>query len=127
MIPAMAECVRLIAVVDDDPAVLRGLKRLLTAWSYRAETYESAREFLATLGDHRPDCLIVDLHMPDVTGLELQQLLAQSQIDIPTIFITAHDDEDVRERCKSAGAKALLAKPLHDQTLMDAIAAAGCR
>jgi FixJ family two-component response regulator len=56
----MAKCARLIAVVDDDPLVLRALKRLLGAWSYRAETYEPALEFLATLGDHRPDCLIVD-------------------------------------------------------------------
>ena len=123
----MAECGRLIAVVDDDPSVLRALKRLLSAWSYRAETYESARAFLDALGDSRPDCLIVDLHMPDMTGLELQRHLARLQIHIPTIVITAHDEDSARERCKSAGARALLTKPLQDQTLLDAIAAASCR
>jgi FixJ family two-component response regulator len=126
MIAPMAETSRLIAVVDDDPSVLRALKRLLSACSYRAETYESARAFLDALGGGRPDCLIVDLHMPDMTGLELQRYLTRSQIDIPTIVITAHDEEGVRERCQSAGARALLTKPLQDQTLLDAIAKAGC-
>lgn len=126
MIAHMAES-RLIAIVDDDPSVLRALKRLLGAWSYRAETYESARAFLEALGDNLPDCLIVDLHMPEMTGLELQRHLTRAQIDIPTIVITAHDEESVRERCRSAGATTLLTKPLKDQTLLDAIAAAGCR
>src|SRR5215475_14127845 len=108
----MAECARLIAVVDDDPSVLRALKRLLSAWSYRTETYESAQAFLATLDNGRPDCLIVDLHMPDMTGLELQRHLMRSRIDIRTIVITAHDEEGIRERCRSAGAKALLKKPV---------------
>lgn len=120
----MAERGRLIAVVDDDPSVLRALKRLLSAWSYRAETYESARAFLNALGDGRPDCLIVDLHMPDMTGLELQRHLVRAQIDIPIIVITAHDEEGMRERCRSAGAKALLTKPLQERTLLDAIARA---
>jgi FixJ family two-component response regulator len=124
MMPGMAERGRLIAVVDDDPSVLRALKRLLSAWSYRAETYESARAFLNALGDGRPDCLIVDLHMPDMTGLELQRHLVRAQIDIPIIVITAHDEEGMRERCRSAGAKALLTKPLQERTLLDAIARA---
>ncbi|MGH6742783.1 MAG: response regulator transcription factor [Bradyrhizobium sp.] len=127
MMPGMAEHGRLIAVVDDDPSVLRALKRLLSAWSYRAETYESARAFLDTLGDGRPDCLIVDLHMPDMTGLELQRHLTRAQIDIPIIVITAHDEEGVRERCRSAGAKALLTKPLQERTLLDAIAKASSK
>jgi len=123
----MAEPGRLIAVVDDDPSVLRALKRLLSAWSYRAETYDSARAFLDALGDIRPDCLIVDLHMPEMTGLELQRHLTRSQIDIPTIVITAHDEDGVRERCKSAGAATLLTKPLQDRTLLDAIAKASSK
>jgi FixJ family two-component response regulator len=126
MIPAMAESARLIAVVDDDPSVLRALKRLLSAWSYRAETYESAREFLAALANERPDCLILDLHMPDMTGLELQRALTRSHIEIPTIVITAHDEEGMRERCRSAGARAVLIKPLQEQFLLDAIAEASC-
>ena len=110
-----------IAIVDDDPAVLKALKRLLSARSYHAETYESARQFLASLPGGLPQCLIVDLQMPEMTGLELQKHLAQSGIEIPTIVITAHDEAGARERCKSAGAVAFLLKPLHDITLIAAI------
>lgn len=117
----MAESAQLIAVVDDDPAVLRALKRLLKAWSYRAETYESAHEFLRSLQDGRPDCLIVDLHMPDMTGLELQQYLMSARIDIPMIAITAHEEDGLLERCRSAGATTLLTKPLQDALLREAI------
>jgi FixJ family two-component response regulator len=115
---------QLIAIVDDDPAVLRALKRLLSARSYRAETYESGRQFLASLPHGLPECLIVDLQMPDMTGLELQKHLIQSGFDIPTIIVTAHDEAGARERCTSAGAVAFLLKPLHDTALIAAIDAA---
>ena len=111
-----------IAIVDDDPAVLRALKRLLSARSYCAETYESAGQFLASLRDRLPECLIVDQQMPEMTGLELQRRLTQSGIEIPTIVITAYDESGMRERCKSAGAIALLAKPLQENALLAAIA-----
>jgi FixJ family two-component response regulator len=118
---SMAHAGQTIAIVDDDPAVLRALKRLLHARSYRAETYESARQFLASLPEGLPECLIVDLQMPEMTGLELQKHLAQSGIAIPTIVITAHDETGARERCRSAGAIAFLLKPLHDTALIAAI------
>jgi FixJ family two-component response regulator len=118
---AMAHIGQTIAIVDDDPAVLKALKRLLNARSYQAETYESARQFLASLTGGLPQCLIVDLQMPEMTGLELQKHLIQSGIEIPTIVITAHDEAGARERCKSAGAVAFLLKPLHDITLIAAI------
>lgn len=110
-----------IAIIDDDPAVLKALKRLLCARSYQAETYESAKTFLASLPNSLPECLIVDLQMPDMTGLELQKHLLRSGIQIPVIIITAHDEAGTRERCKSAGAVTLLSKPLQESVLLAAI------
>lgn len=107
--------------VDDDPSVLRALKRLLGAWSYRVVTYQSSGELLAALPRERPECLIVDLQMPEMTGLELKHRLMRSGIKIPTIFITAYPEESTHQRCKSAGGVALLAKPLQDETLLAAI------
>ena len=72
--------------------------------------------------DGLPECLIVDLQMPEMSGLELHQHLTRSDIQIPTIVITAHDDVGVRERCESAGAVAFLSKPLQDTSLFAAIA-----
>ena len=100
----MAEPSRWIAIVDDDPAVLKGLVRLLRGRALHPKTYGSAQEFLAALPDGPPECLIVDLQMPEMTGLELQQHLARIGIRIPTIIITAHGDIELRKRCESAGA-----------------------
>src|SRR5262245_11455688 len=110
-----------IAIVDDDPAVLKALARLLGARAFNARTFGSAREFLASIADGRPDCIIVDLQMPEMTGLELQHHLTRLGIHIPIIIITAHDEARERERCRSAGAVAFLAKPLQDTALLAAI------
>jgi FixJ family two-component response regulator len=122
---AMAKTSPRIAVVDDDLSVLKALSRLLRARAFDARTFASAREFLAALRDGRPDgrpeCLIVDLQMPDMSGLELLQHLARSGAHIPTIIITAHGDMGLRERCESAGAAAFLLKPLQDTALFAAI------
>jgi FixJ family two-component response regulator len=118
---AMAKTSPRIAVVDDDPSVLKALSRLLRARAFDARTFASAREFLAALPDGQPECLIVDLQMPDMSGLELLQHLARSGARIPTIIITAHGDMGLRERCESAGAAAFLLKPLQDTALFAAI------
>jgi FixJ family two-component response regulator len=110
-----------VAVVDDDPAVLRALARLLRASSYDARTYGSAREFLDSLHGGAPRCLIVDLQMPDMTGLDLQYHLTRNDIRIPTIIITAHNELHVRQLCAAAGARACLLKPLQSTTLISAI------
>jgi FixJ family two-component response regulator len=120
----MAKASSRIAIVDDDPSVLKALARLLGTRSLNARTYRSARQFLASLADGLPDCLIIDLQMPEMTGLELQQDLARKGIRIPTIIITAHDEAGMRERCKAAGAIAFLSKPLQDTSLFAAIDAA---
>jgi FixJ family two-component response regulator len=113
-----------IAIVDDDPSVLKALTRLLRARAFHAKSYGSAREFLAALPTGQPDCLILDLQMPEMSGLELLQHLARNEIDIPVIIITAHGDGGARERCEAAGAVAFLSKPLQDTALFAAITAA---
>jgi FixJ family two-component response regulator len=113
-----------IAIVDDDPSVLKGLARLLKARGFDARTYTSAREFLGVLHEGLPECLIVDLQMPDMTGLELQRHLTRIGLRIPTIVITAHNEAGARERCEIAGAAAFLSKPLQDTLLLAAIESA---
>jgi len=110
-----------IAIVDDDPSVLKALARLLGTRSFVARTFQSAKQFLASLTEGRPDYLILDLQMPEMNGFELQQNLNKRGIRIPTIIITANDDAGTRERCKSAGAIAYLPKPVHDASLFAAI------
>ena len=111
----------LIAVVDDDASVRKALSRLLETSSYEVKTFETAWEFIASLPHGVPECMIVDLQMPDMTGLELQHHLARTGIKIPTIIITAHDELGTRERCIAAGAAAYLLKPLRKAVLIAAI------
>jgi FixJ family two-component response regulator len=117
----MVEASRWIAIVDDDPAVLKALTRLLRTRAFQTKAYGSGQEFLAALPDGLPECLILDLQMPEMTGLELQQHLARRGIQIPTIVITALGDIGVRERCVSAGAVAFLSKPVQSTSLFAAI------
>jgi FixJ family two-component response regulator len=100
-----------VAIVDDDASVLSAMERLLTTVSFDIKTYGSAQDFLASLPYGRPQCLVVDLHMPGITGLDLQHHLVRAGIKIPTIIITSDNEPGVRERCQSAGAAAFLIKP----------------
>jgi FixJ family two-component response regulator len=113
-----------IAIVDDDASVRKALARLLSASSFDIDTYGSARDFLASLRTGKPDCLVVDLHMPELTGFDLQRQLARVGVQIPTIVITAYNEPGLRERCQSAGAAAFLLKPLNGSTLIGVINAA---
>jgi FixJ family two-component response regulator len=117
----MADASPWIAVVDDDPSVLKALRRLLRTHAFHPKTFASAREFLTALAGGRPECLIVDLQMPEMSGLELLQHLTNTGIAIPTIIITAHDDGDARRRCEAAGSTAYLLKPLEDVPFFAAI------
>jgi len=112
-----------VAIVDDDASVRKALSTLLDAFSFEADTFGSAAEFLQSLRTGIPDCLIVDLQMPEMTGLELQHDLVRGGFNIPTIVITAHDEFGAQERCQSAGAKAYLLKPIQESTLIAAIEA----
>jgi FixJ family two-component response regulator len=107
-----------VAIVDDDLAVRKGLARLLGASAIRARSFASAREFLDSLSAEVPECLIVDLQMPEMTGLELQGELGRLGARIPTIVITAHNESGLRERCLAAGATAYLVKPLDARELI---------
>jgi FixJ family two-component response regulator len=117
----MTENPRWIAIVDDDPSVLNALARLLRTRGLMARTFTSAQAFLTALSDDLPECLIVDLQMPGMDGLELQRHLTLSKVRIPTIVITAHSEADARDRATSAGAFAFLTKPLQDTFLLAAI------
>jgi FixJ family two-component response regulator len=115
----MAEASSWIAVVDDDPAVLKALSRLLRSYAFHARTYGSGQEFLAALPGGLPECLIVDLQMPEMNGLELQQYLLRNGIEIPTILITAHGAAASNEH--EGGLVASLRKPLQEEALFAAI------
>ena len=110
-----------IAVVDDDASVRKALARLLTASSFDTKTYGSAREFMDMGTAMLPQCLVLDLHMPELSGLDLQHQLRRAGINIPTIIVTAHNEPGLRERCESAGASAFLLKPLNHASLVGAI------
>ena len=97
----------LIAVVDDDAAIRKALRRLLSSADMNVATFDSGQAFLDSLADQSPDCLILDLHMPGISGLELLQGLSRIDVAVPTIVITAYDERAME--CLAAGAAALLA------------------
>lgn len=109
-----------IAVVDDDPSVRKALGRLLTIAQFDVETFGSARDFLRACRDHSFQCLIADLHMPEATGLDLRRHLRRSQLDIPTIIITAYNEPKIQERCEAEKA-GLLLKPIAEKVLLSAV------
>lgn len=111
----------LVAVVDDEESIRKSLRRLLMAADLDALVYASGQEFLDAIRERQPDCLVLDLQMPGLTGLEVQRALTAAGVRFPTIIITAHDEPEARARCISAGVAAYLCKPLHDEMLLDAI------
>jgi FixJ family two-component response regulator len=113
-----------IALVEDDDSLRRATARLLSAYSFEVCAYASAREFLDSLRASQPACLILDLQMNDMTGLELLHHLAGTEFRIPTIVTTAHDEPGTRHRCELAGAFGFLLKPLHGDALIEAIESA---
>ncbi|TCR65386.1 response regulator receiver protein [Bosea sp. BK604] len=113
-----------IAIVDDDPSVLKSLSRALRIRAFEARTFSSARDFLAALATELPSCLIVDVQMPRMTGLELHHHLARTGVHIPTIVITAYEDARVRDMSQPSDIVAVLSKPLRNAALFDAIALA---
>jgi FixJ family two-component response regulator len=117
----MAEASPWIAIVDDDPAVLKALSRLLRTRAFRTQTYRSGEEFLAALPAGLPLCLIVDLQMPEMNGMELQHHLISKGIKIPTILITAHADATLPEASDERSHVASLRKPLQEDALFSAI------
>jgi len=110
-----------LALVDDDVSVRKALTRLLSTNEFNIHDYASAAEFLHSLQIQKPGCLLLDLHMPEVDGLELLYQLRAEGVHIPTIVITAHNERGLSTRCESAGACAILIKPIEAANLFAAI------
>jgi FixJ family two-component response regulator len=116
-----ADTAATVFVVDDDPSIRRALTRLLRSVGLAVDAYAGAQEFLDAYDPARPGCLVLDVRMPHISGLELQQALAQRAVELPIIFITGHGDVPMSVRAMRAGAIDFLPKPFHDQDLLDAI------
>jgi FixJ family two-component response regulator len=114
----------LISIVDDDESVRRTTTLLIRSFGFQAEAFESAQKFLSSGCLNDSCCLIVDVQMPEMNGLELQSELAAAGSRIPIIFITGYEDKKSRQRAMQAGAVAFLAKPFSDEQLLQTIHAA---
>jgi FixJ family two-component response regulator len=113
-----------VAIVDDDDLMRNALHGLLKAAGLPARAFASAEEFLQSGEQHHTACLIADIRMPGMSGLDLQATLNAEQIRIPTIFMTAHGDERMRMQALRAGAVEFLAKPFDDDVLLESVRAA---
>jgi FixJ family two-component response regulator len=111
----------LIPVIDDDESVRRTTTRLIESFGFRSAAFESAEKFLSSGQLDDASCLIVDLQMPGMNGLQLQSQLAMAGCRVPVIFITAYDDKESRRRAMQAGAIAFLGKPFSDEQLLQGI------
>lgn len=110
-----------IFVVDDDRSVRESLRRLLTSRGLAVETFPSAQAFLAAARPNRPACLVLDVRLPGLSGLDLQRELARSDAALPIVFLTGHGDIPMSVRAMKAGAIEFLTKPFREQDLLDAI------
>ncbi len=110
-----------IAVVDDDPSVREGLQSLIQSAGWRALTFASAQEFLASPGPEAPSCLILDLQLPGLSGLDLQKRMAEVDLEIPIVFLTGHGNIPTSVQAMKAGAVEFLTKPVDEQNLFRAI------
>ena len=119
----MSEPASTVYVVDDDPSVRRAIKRLVESVGLEVELFESPQEFLNSRHRDVTSCLVLDIRLPGFSGLDFQRQLAQANIPIPIIFITAHGDIPMTVRAMKAGAVEFLTKPFRDQDLLDAIQA----
>jgi len=117
----MTEPIPTVFVVDDDPSVRRAIKRLVESVGLRVDLFQSAPEFLLAKRPDVPSCLILDVRLRGVSGLEFQQELAKANIDVPIIFVAADADVPMSVRAMKAGAVEFLPKPFRDQDLLDAI------
>jgi FixJ family two-component response regulator len=112
---------RIVSIVDDDESLRRSVRNFLTSVGFRVETFASAEAFLQS--DHRGStgCMVLDLRMPGMSGLDLLIHLAATGSRVPAIILTAHSDDEVRRRTLEAGAVAFLGKPFHGEALLGAV------
>jgi FixJ family two-component response regulator len=114
----------MVAIVDDDDLMRSAVQGLLKSAGLPSQAFASAEEFLNSGQQRRVGCLVADIRMPGMTGLELQARLNTEHCRIPTIFITAHGDEKMRMQALRAGAVEFLAKPFDDEALLESVRAA---
>jgi FixJ family two-component response regulator len=115
---------KLVAILDDDDSMRTALQGLLKSAGMPAQAFASAEEFLKSGQQHETACLIADIRMPGMSGLELQAQLNAEHCRIPTIFITAHGDTKMRMQALRAGAVEFLSKPFDDEVLLESVRAA---
>jgi FixJ family two-component response regulator len=123
----MSQTTPIVFVVDDDMSVREALDSLIRQAGWRPEVFESAREFLAHPRALVPSCLVLDVTLPGLSGLELQSLIAGDRIDMPIIFITGHADVPMTVKAMKAGAVEFLTKPIPEEVLLSAIESAIAR
>lgn len=110
-----------VFIIDDDQAVARSLRWLIESVQLRVETFSSAQAFIDGYDGSKPGCLVLDVRMPGMSGLDLQERLAVQRIDVPIIFITGHGDVKMAVRAVKSGAFDFIEKPFNDQDLLDRI------
>jgi FixJ family two-component response regulator len=120
----MGKDTTLLAVVDDDEDVRVALTRLVSSAGFAVETFASGAAFLRSIEDHEPDCLVLDLHMPEISGFDVQASLGVAHATVPVVVITGHDTPESHARAFQLGAKAYLCKPVNDEALLAAIGTA---
>ena len=112
---------RVVCIVDDDASLRRSLRNLLMSVGFRVETFQSAELFLESAHRENPGCVVLDLRMPGMSGLDLLRQLVATGSRIPVIILTAHGDDETRRRSLQAGAVAFLEKPFQSAALLDAV------
>ena len=113
-----------VAVLDDEPEMRKALRRLLTGRGFCVEEYGCGADLLAALGSLTLDCLVLDLHMPEMSGFDVLAALGSHSIPLPVVVITAHDEPGTAERVRALGASAYLRKPVDRAALLSAIESA---
>jgi FixJ family two-component response regulator len=117
----MSENRQIICIIDDDDSIRRALQRLIRSAGWDAEMFATAEDFLESAKLRKPACLILDVHLPGLSGLQLQARLHAEDRNVPVVFISAYADEHMREAALRGGAVAFLEKPFEDQPLLDAV------
>src|SRR6202051_2478932 len=117
----MADPDSIVCVIDDDPSIRRAIKRLVGSVGLEVELFGSAKEFLSSPHPDVPSCIILDVRLPGMSGLDFQREFVRSEISTPIIFITSHGDIPMTVRAMKAGAVEFLPKPFRDQDLLDTV------
>jgi FixJ family two-component response regulator len=117
----MREAESIVFIIDDDPLYRRSSERLVRSVGFDVQSFETARDFMSSRRPNVPSCLILDVRLPGLSGLDLQRVLTEAGIHIPIIFVTGHGDIPMSVQAMKAGAVEFLTKPFRDQALLDAI------